>query len=120
MRIGYSILGLLYLAVDIALAGLALWALLDALLRPADDFALARQNKPFWVMALALAVLVTGNAVIPVLPVASGFTGSILFWVGLFAVLYYLSNERRAMGPGRLRWPFGRGGGSGRDSRGRW
>ena len=120
MSIGYSILGLLYQIVDIAIFALAVWALVDALMRPADQFALARQTKPFWVMALAFAVLVTGNAVMPVVYFGSGILRTLVFWAGFFAAIYYLTNERRAMGPGGLRWPFGRGGQSGRDSRGRW
>ena len=51
-------LGYLFLALDIVALGVEVWALADALRRPAGAFvAVGKQTKPIWLIILGVAVV---------------------------------------------------------------
>lgn len=106
----YSVLDLLYLLLHLVLVGLIVWALIDALMRPADGFALASQSKPFWIFVMILGLLLgVDRYFFRVVFLVPGFVKGLAFWACLFGATYYLSSERRKIGDGGFRWPFGRG-----------
>ena len=124
--LAYSVLGLLYLLLHAVLVGLLAWALIDAIMRPADGFALASRSKTFWV-AVTLVGLLLGvdRYFFRVVFLVPGFVKTIAFWACLFGATYYLSSERRKMGDAGFRWPFRRGkgdagGAGGANPQGSW
>ena len=121
---GFTVLSLLYKAIDVAFLGLIAWALADAVMRPADDFTYASQKKPFWVTLMVLGLFVgVDRTFMRVIFMVPSIIKWLLFWGCIFGAVYYLGTERRKMGPGGLRWPFGKGGGengSAGNSRGTW
>lgn len=86
-------------------------ALLSALIRPEGDFAAARMNKRFWMIALGAGLAVYLWPYI--MPIYLPFSG-ILHWVSIFAMVYYLGPESQRMGA--LFRRRGRGGASSKGS----
>ncbi|AHU90065.1 DUF2516 family protein [Trueperella pyogenes] len=89
---------LIYTLLPLALTGVFVWSFLDAVFRPADQFALASQSKNFWLILLGGGGL--AYFAIHVLHVyfpMSGFVSLAL----LIGAVYYLGPERAKMGP---RW----------------
>lgn len=87
----------LFLLLGLALLALKLWALIDALIRPAPAYVAAgKQSKVFWVVILALAVVFVGIG--------------LLGLAGIVAAIVYLVDVRPAV----------RGIGGGRGSQGGW
>jgi hypothetical protein len=106
---------LIYLAFYVVIFALCVWALVDALRRPAQAFLSAgKQTKQRWMIILGVATAVSFVA-IP-FPIGIGRLG-FLALLGAVAALVYLVDVRPAVGPYSGR----RGGGSGSGpSRGGW
>lgn len=82
--------------VPLIFLGAFVYAFIDVVRRPESDFALASQQRTFWLVALGLGalyyVLRLMNIYLPF-----GFILQFALVVGLF---YYLGPERQRMGPG--------------------
>lgn len=91
--------------IGIPLVGmiLALWGLVDAVRRPASDFALAAQPRKFWLIVLALSAGVFAARILPV-PIYLPFSGMLSF-AAFLAVFFYLGPERQRMGSRGSRGP---------------
>ena len=107
----YDVIGWVYLAIELAILALAVWALIAAATRPAGDFALAQKSKGFWVGVLGASVLIAANGVF--YTVALPFSW-LLSMASIFAAIYFLGPERQRMGPRRRR------GGGPTSTRGGW
>jgi hypothetical protein len=80
----YGPLGGFFLIISLALLVVELWALIDAVLRPASAYeAAGKQSKVFWVVILVLAVLFRGLGLLGLL--------------GLIAAIVYLVDVRPAL-----------------------
>ncbi|CAM3343328.1 DUF2516 domain-containing protein [Occultella aeris] len=104
----------LFLGLSVIAFGLALWALVDALLRPSTAFTSAdKRTKGFWGGVLALAT------VLGFLGIPAGGGGSSLFLVLIAAIPagIYLADVRPAVARYSGR---GGSGGSGGGGGGRW
>jgi hypothetical protein len=75
-----SVVGYFFLAVSLFAAGMEIWALIDAITRPAQAFVAAgKQTKPLWLVILGVstavglgyAVYAGGLSVLQILPVAA-------------------------------------------------
>lgn len=102
------------LLIWFVLTALVVFAFVMCVLRPARDFALARQNKKFWMILLGGGVLVMAWPYL--VPLYLPFRG-ILQWVALIGAVYFLGPERQRMGK-RSWWPRRGSGWSGRDGKG--
>ena len=88
---------LLLLALGLGALGLKVWALVDAITRPAPAFdAAGKLSKVIWIVILAAAVLLGGASV----------TG-LLGLVGLIAAIVYLVDVRPAVRELRPGGPWG-------------
>ncbi|MEN1975783.1 MULTISPECIES: DUF2516 family protein [unclassified Cellulomonas] len=104
---------LLLLAFSLVILVLAVWALVDALRRPASAFAAAgKQTKQIWSIILGVATVVAFIAVPP--PLGIGAFPLFLALLSAVAAIVYLVDVRPAVGP-----HSGRRGGGG-PSRGGW
>ena len=112
----YSLWEWIYFIIDVAIMGLVLWALVSAIIRPAQDFMYARQKKGFWIGILLASLLVTGNGWLYRFPLP--FSG-LLSLAAIFAAVYFLGPENQRMGP-RRRGGGGYGGGRNTGPRGGW
>lgn len=108
---------LVYLAFFLVIFGLAVWALIDALMRPPQAFVLAgKRTKQFWGLVLGAATAVAFVAIPG--PIGLGFL-PFLALLSAVAAIVYLVDVRPAVTPySRRRGPRS-GGGSG-PSRGGW
>lgn len=106
---------LLMLAFCLAILALAVWALIDALRRPASAFTSAgKQTKQRWTLILVVAVVVAFVAVPP--PLGIALFPIFLALLSAVAAVVYLVDVRPAVTPYTPR----RGGGRGPSSSGGW
>jgi hypothetical protein len=106
---------ILLLVFSLVILGLAVWALVDALRRPAPAFAAAgKQTKQIWTIILVIAAVVAFLAVPP--PLGIGGVPMFLDLLSAVAAIVYLVDVRPAIGPHSRR--RGRGTGSGPSSGG--
>lgn len=88
---------LLLLALGVGALALKLWALVDAVRRPAPAYVAAgKLTKVAWIVILALAVVLGGTSVL-----------SLFGLVGLVAAIVYLVDVRPAVGEMRPGGPWG-------------
>jgi len=108
---------LLLLAFSLVILVLAVWALVDALRRPAAAFTAAgKRTKQVWTIVLAFATVVAVLAVPP--PLGFAFLPLFLALLSAVAAIVYLVDVRPAVTPYTRRRGGGRGGPG--PSRGGW
>nr|WP_210737431.1 DUF2516 family protein [Cellulomonas hominis] len=109
------------LAFSLVILVLAVWALVDALRRPASAFTTAgKRTKQVWTIVLAFATVVAFLAVPP--PLGFAFLPLFLALLSAVAAIVYLVDVRPAIAPysGRRGGGRGSGGSGGGPSRGGW
>lgn len=102
---------LIFLVLALMLFGVEIWALVDALRRPAPAFVTAgKRTKTFWLLVLAVAAVV-GFLTLPP-PIGIAQIGGFFMFVAVVPAGIYLADVRPAIAPysGR-RPPPSRGGG---------
>jgi len=108
-----SLQNLVYLILFVAIFGLSVWGLVDALTRTPQAFVSAgKRTKNFWVIVLAASAAVSFVALPP--PLGNGYLGFVAL-IAAVAAIVYLVDVRPA-----VKGPSGRGGRRGPTSRGGW
>jgi hypothetical protein len=88
----------LWLLFNVAILALAVWALVDALRRPAQAFVAAgKRTKQIWTIVLVIATAVAFFSVPP--PVGLGAFPSFLALLAAVAAIVYLVDVRPAVAP---------------------
>jgi len=106
---------LLFLVFSLVILALAVWALVDAVRRPAPAFAAAgKQTKQIWLIILGVATAVAFFCVPG--PLGLGLLPSFLGLLAAVAAIVYLVDVRPAVAPHSGR----RGGGGQGPTRGGW
>ncbi len=108
-----SLQSLVYLVLFVAIFGLSVWGLVDALIRKPQAFVSAgKRTKNFWVGVLGVSTAVSFVAVPP--PLGIGALGFIALIAAVAAIVYLVDVRPAVQGPS------GRGGRRGPTSRGGW